>query len=338
MIRLLVILILLGLASPFLVQAGYGFYQGYDVPSGMKTLVTGFFGDSRRFRQDFSEPEPLEIQPATVTWAGDLENEVLSEASGLAVSHHNTGVFFSINDSGNEPRLFAFDEQGGDLGSWPITYPGFHDFEDLSAFELDGERYLVVADTGDNFYWRPTLTLLVIREPDMVVTPPETQITPEWSVFFSFPQGYRDIEGVAADEQNGEFLLVTKRQVPAELFAVPMKPEGTVIATHAGDLLIPQPTERDLREDPDWGYGRSMPTAFDISGRSAVIQTYKDAYVYQRRLGENWQEAFTRLPKRVALPQVHGLESVALSDDTVIVTGERHKGTQRSGLFFARLK
>ena len=48
---------------------------------------------------------------------------------------------------------------------------------------------------------------------------------------------------------------------------------------------IPQPTERDLREDPSYGAYSSMPTAFDIHGRDAVVVTYKEALSVQAQVG-----------------------------------------------------
>ena len=298
-------------------------------------MVVGLLSEHRILRPGFDEVGEPELNPLTVTWLGDLEDEVLSEASGLAASQRQRGIFFSINDSGNEPQLFALDLAGRNRGAWPVEYPGWHDFEDLSAFSWQGESYLAIADTGDNFYWRPHLTLLVIREPDLETMTPGSVITPEWQVQFRFPDGFRDIEGVAVDMEDEQFLLVSKRQVPPELFAVPLQADGIVTAGHVADLLIPQPTERDHREDPRWGYSRSMPTAFDISGRQAVIQTYKDAYLYRRGRGETWPDALAEPPQRVPLPHVHGLESVALVDGEILVTGERFEGTQRTGLFRA---
>ena len=47
---------------------------------------------------------------------GIIEYDEIREASGIAASRKNSNVFWTHNDSGDENRLFAFDEQGRHLG------------------------------------------------------------------------------------------------------------------------------------------------------------------------------------------------------------------------------
>ncbi|MBT4161586.1 MAG: hypothetical protein HOE54_09795, partial [Gammaproteobacteria bacterium] len=209
--RLLLLVVLL-LALPFCLQAGYGFYHGYDVKNGLITLILGLIRHDLVFALEEVHPEALaDFKPRPVTWKGELESEALVEASGLAASQTQEGLFFSVNDSGNEPRLFALDEQGGDKGSWLLSYNDFHDFEDMAAFHHEGKRYLLVADTGDNFNWRPRLTILIFEEPNSAVS--SGTLAPAWSFQYSYPEGYRDCEAVAVDERGGRIYLISKRRV-----------------------------------------------------------------------------------------------------------------------------
>ncbi len=338
MIRWLLLCVLLLAALPYLVVAGYGFYHGLDTLNGLQTFTRGLINRDLVYtgnaRVDAAELDAASVE---IVWQGKLHNERLSEASGLAFGSKSS-VLFSVNDSGNAPELFAVDTDGSDRGVWPIDYRTQHDFEDLASFELDGTPYLLIADTGDNFNWRPALTLIAIAEPDLASFG-ET-LTPAWTVQFRFPHGYRDVEAVAVDVKEQQVYLISKRRIPAEVFRVPLQADSLVTALPVANLRgVPAPTARDLREDPWWGESISSPTAFDMRGRYAMVVTYKEAYLYQRHFMKTWDETFQGLPVRVPLPEIYGLESGAFgdSDHLFYVTGEREDGIGPMDVFEVRL-
>jgi len=325
------------LLAPFLLQAAGGLYLGYNVFNGVINLMPVLTGRYLVYQQPV---ERLESYPPTdyrtVIWRGELESEALEEASGLAVSLRDDTLFYSINDSGNEPVLFALDDRGNHAGSWPLAYDGIHDFEDLASFSLEGQPYILVADTGDNFRWRNDLKLLVYPEPQGNAL--TASLEPAWVIHFRYPEGYRDCEAVAVDEAAGEILLISKGHIPAEVFRLPLKPASNAVqvAEPVARLeQLPQPTLRDLREDPDWGDYRSTPTALDVRGRRAVVVTYRDAYLYDRGQEASWAETFRSAPRRVALPYINGLESGALtlSGQKLFVVGERDEDVGRMGVY-----
>lgn len=333
--KLLIIVVIIAIA-PVVYITGYGVYYGLDVPSGLTAISKTLLGEELHYGA--GEPVPasdLSVKPAIVTWRGDIEDESLKEASGLAASRRHKDVLYSINDSGNEPRLFALGTDGRKLGSSPIRYRGTHDFEDIASFEIDKTSYLLIADTGDNFYWRRSVTLLIIEEPDLETLSTGMELDVAWSIKFSYPDGYRDVEAVAVDEDK--IYLISKRRVPVEVYELPLRPGNKqVVAKRIGILTgIPQPTDRDLREDPRYGKFRSMPTAFDINGRHAIVFTYRDAYYFRRGRRESWAAALAKIPKRILLPDIYGLE--AGSFDTraqhLYVTGEREDGVSRTSLY-----
>ena len=47
-----------------------------------------------------------------------LEERSVKEGSGLASGRRQAGVYWTLNDSGNTPDLFAFDQQGRRLGTF----------------------------------------------------------------------------------------------------------------------------------------------------------------------------------------------------------------------------
>ena len=278
----------------------------------------------------------FELAAATgpVVINGHLAHQGLTEASGLAISTRDPQVLFAINDSGNEPRLFALDHTGQDLGTWLIAGVGNIDWEDLASFELQGKHYLLIADTGDNLRWRSTVVLYVVETPDLTA-PRQGMIPVAWQIEFQFEHGPRDSEAVAVDVAGMQILLVSKRTVPAEVYRLPLKPafekqSTKQTAQQIGVINLPRPTSEDLRQDPVFGQYRSQPTAMDIRGNRLVILTYKDAWLINRQLGQDWamllmQKPWGQTPERIILPSIHQQEAVALGEQgrRLWVTGEQ---------------
>ena len=129
-----------------------------------------------------------------------------------------------VEDGGNPAKLHAISKRGRRLASYAIDGISNTDWEDLAAFELDGKRYLLIADTGDNGGLRRTLLLHVVAEPAKLVD--GATLTPAWSIAFRWPDGARDCEAVAVDAARGQILLLSKKRHPPELFALPLQPRA----------------------------------------------------------------------------------------------------------------
>ena len=166
--------------------------------------------------------------------------------------------------------------------------PSLGDWEDLCAFTVDGQSYLLIADIGDNLRWRRVLTLYILREPQLQELADGTILEVERTIQFGYPDGPRDSEAAAVDTTSREILILSKRVIPAEVYRLPLEaPEDRIVTAERIALLtgIPQPTERDHYESPTLGKMRSWPTALDIHGHHAVIVTLKDAYLFERLPG-----------------------------------------------------
>jgi len=201
------------------------------------------------------------------------------------------------------------------------------DWEDLASFELEGIPYLLIADVGDNFSWRRRVTLHVVEEPTFEGEQlhGDAQVPVAWSVHFRYEDGPRDCEAVAVDPGSGLVLLLSKREVPAALYEVPLRlqdaasPAGSVaVARRLTEVAnIPQPTRVDLEEDPERGHYRSYPTGMDIApdGSAAVVLTLKLAYRFARLPGESWAETFARAPQTIPIPPLWQAEAIAFGSD-----------------------
>jgi hypothetical protein len=259
------------------------------------------------------------------TVAGRLEDDKIREASGLARSQREPGVLWVINDSGAKEVLYALDLTGASLGRTELKKSKNKDWEDLASFTLDGEPYLVVADIGDNDLRHKTRTLYFLKEPKAG----KDKTTVDWEVRFEYPNGRRDAEAMAVDIDAGRALILSKRDIPPQLYEVPLRTDGDdkITAKWLGTIeSLPKPSRQDVEFAPktkDWHW---QPVSMDISqdNRAAVIITYRAAYYYLRRPDQTWFDALNSKPVRISLGNFKNAEAVAFADDqrSVVVTGE----------------
>lgn len=259
--------------------------------------------------------------------AGVMADARLAETSGIAPSRAHPGRFWVHNDSGNAPELHLMSATGERIASALVEGVRNVDWEDMAAFTLDGKRYLLVADTGDNAGLRRTLDLVVIEEPVTVVD--GMRLTPAWTLRFRWPDGARDCEAVAVDAEAGEVLLVSKKRVPPELMAIDLRaPQGqTQVARPLGHLLgIAQPTAAEKRANPAYGRFRAQVSGGDLSpdGRTLAVLNYQALYLYRRDPGAPWGPALAR-PQRLDFAWMPQAEAVAfgLDGQSLWVAGEQ---------------
>lgn len=278
-----------------------------------------------------SAPAPREGRPAQLNFAGQIEENDVDEASGIAASRRSPDVLWVHNDSGDKARLHAMDTRGGDAGRLKLENADNDDWEDLAAFELDGVAYLLVADTGDNEANRDVVTLYVVAEPDLDLDD-KVDREPDWRIRFRYPEGPRDAEAVAVDVPAERVLIVSKRDLPARLYTVPLRDPGERIleAELIGKFdTLPPPRRDELEFAPmsrDWHW---QPVAMDISPArdELLLMTYSAIYLYTREPAEPWEDAIGRLPLRFGLPGLRNAEAASFSADgrSIFVTAEaRH--------------
>jgi len=77
--------------------------------------------------------------------AGYLDKSI-PESSGIVASRKHAGVFWTHNDSGNKPQVFAVDKTGKLLATYDIAAKN-NDWEDIAT---DDAGHLYIAETGNN--------------------------------------------------------------------------------------------------------------------------------------------------------------------------------------------
>ncbi len=238
----------------------------------------------------------------------------IKEASGLAASRREAGLFWTHGDSGGEPVLRAIQADGTLRGTVRIVGAKNIDWEDIASFDWDGRAWLLVADTGDNQAARADCALYVIAEPDPAALRPGAEVSARvaWRIPVIYPDGPRDCEAVAVDAKEGKVYLLAKRVTPHGLYALPLRPakagEVAPAAERVGETRAFPAAQGAQRWLPVAGGAfRAQPTGMDFAadGSAAVVVTYGDVLVYPRIGDETWAAALARPPRRLA---PHGLE------------------------------
>ena len=262
-----------------------------------------------------SEPVGAPLRESPITVAGRLAYDSLNEASGLAISNRDPGLLWVVNDDG-PPVVFGVGLDGAKQGRIEIRKAGHRDWEDAASFVLDGTAWLLVADIGDNDAKRDDVTIYVVEEP----APDAGKTDIAWAFDYSYPDGPRDAEAAAVDIDNRRILVLSKRDVPPRLYALPLRPdtEGRVMAEFLGVVdSLPQPTRRDVNRAPLTDNWHWQPTGMSISAdnRRAMVLTYGAVYLFTRAGHEDWAYALRRPPLGLSLGRLPGAESVALGAD-----------------------
>jgi hypothetical protein len=267
--------------------------------------------------------------------AGRLQNSSIDEASGLARSNIDPGRLWIVNDGGSGPVLYAIGLDGSDLGAFHVSGADNQDWEDLSSFVLDDQPMLLIADFGDNLGTRESATLYVLQEPEVnnMTNDEAVSLVVSWQIEFTFPDGAIDAESVSVDVENETVLILSKREIPAVLYEVPLRrgAEDTntpVTATIIGPVTsLPQPSKLDRDRalaHLDWHW---QPTAMDFSpaADSAAILTYRGLYFYDRAENQSWYDALQSEPAAIKSKAFNKAESVTFSTDgsAVFVTSEQ---------------
>lgn len=269
-------------------------------------LLLGVLGGSLRAADD-----------TKVEYRALISDPRVDEISGFAASRRHPGVIWTHNDSGEKARLYALGPSGDVIATLHLRGARNLDWEDIALQRHDGRDLLLIADTGDNGGLRQELTIYAVEEPDELV---DARPRIAWKMQFRWPDGARDCEALAVDQESGEILLISKKRVPPELFKLPATPHGERIETaqRIGLLQgIEQPTDDDLVRNPVYGRYRSQVTAADISpdNRLLAVLNYRRVMLYAREPGEDWSAAVARQPRVLAFPWLPQAEAISFSAD-----------------------
>lgn len=207
-----------------------------------------------------------------------LQERTVAEASALAASWRTPDAYWTLNDSDNDPLLFAFDSGGRALGTFRVEGARNTDWEALQVGPgRDGQPALYVGDVGDNLGRRADVQLYRTPEPALdsnAARPASGALMPVERFSFVYPDGPRDAETLLVHPQSGEISIVSKS----------FSGRGRV-------YRVPQPLATDRRATLEFVADLDLTSlglfagavtdgAFSPDGRRVVLRTYTVALEY----------------------------------------------------------
>ncbi len=210
----------------------------------------------------------------------------IRESSGVAASVLNPGLFWTHNDSGHGPILYAVRPSDSLLAEVRLDGAPSRDWEDIATGPCLREARrtcLYVGDIGDNRARRRSLTLLLAEEPRLSgsgALPEEI----EWTAIpLAYHGGPRNAEALAVS-QSGDLLVVSRSGIVFRASRQDLEAglDGSLVVLYADGALALAPSPP--------AYDKGVVTAAATVGADLVVRTYEGIHFYHRT-GNRWEEA-----------------------------------------------
>ena len=180
----------------------------------------------------------------------NLKNPSIIESSGLVASRTKKGAYWTHNDSGDGPFIYAFDATGASLGTWKVVGATARDWEDIAIGPGPDRKksYLYVGDIGDNSKSRDEIVVYRVVEPLITAldrksnkSKPGLTATAE-AIRLRYPDGPHDAEALLVHPVTGHLYIVNK--IPLSNASVyeapaPLTPGNVITMKRLGELKLP---------------------------------------------------------------------------------------------------
>ncbi len=261
---------------------------------------------------------PAVTEPPTLEPFAVLDTDLVKEGSTLTASRQWKDVYWTLNDSGSKPNLYAVSPDGKLIKpAWVRKYSGVNvagarniDWEALTA---DDKGNLIIGDFGNNMNFRRDLALYVVPEPwpqDAVETHYLARYVFRYPDMKKFPPEKQNFDGEAMFFARGSLYILTKHR--SDTFTKLYR-FGEL---KQGETNVPQLVGRfdagDMVTDAE----------ADKDGERLAVLTYSGAWLFERPLkSDNYFEG-----KKAFLPFRAGqCEGIAFDGGSLIVSNEERE-------------
>ena len=246
-------------------------------PACHKSEATRLRGLAAETRKGDAASTPLPVDPAQPVQLATLEDRRIDESSGLVASRRSPGLFWTHNDSGDGPFVYAFDRAGRRRGTWRVEGAKARDWEDIAAGPgpEPGRAYLYAGDIGDNEERREFVTVYRFPEPevtdaDAASTQEKPRATaPAEAIRLKYPDGAHNAEALLVHPTTGDLYVVTKGVDAAGVYKLPAPFDASAVNTLARVATLRGPS-----------FFGALVTGGDISpdGRRVALCDYASGY------------------------------------------------------------
>jgi hypothetical protein len=193
--------------------------------------------------------KPVRSEFADAVHLAELKIKKLEEASGLAASAVNEGMFWTHNDSGNPAELFLVDKKLNTRLVCVFQGVENRDWEDIAVGPgpEEGKSYIYIGEIGDNLAVYPFKVVYRVEEPVAEDGKQEVTITKFDRIFFRLPDKRKDTETLMVDPKTKDLLIISKRENPVYLYKLPYP--QTLTDTMVADMVCPIPLTQIVSGD-----------------------------------------------------------------------------------------
>jgi hypothetical protein len=181
---------------------------------------------------------------------GQIANPEINESSGLVASRTTPGAYWTHNDSGDGPFIYALNTRGESLGTFRVTGATANDWEDISAGPgpQPNRSYLYIGDIGDNNANRRDIVVYRVLEPELTAadknsTKKQPRATaPAEAIHFVYPDGKHDAEALMVHPSTGNLYIMTKRALANSAVyeaTAPLTPGKLTTLKKIADVHVP---------------------------------------------------------------------------------------------------
>jgi hypothetical protein len=243
----------------------------------------------------------MPVVAATPVTLATLATRAVRESSGVVASRRNPGLFWTHNDSGDGPFVYAFDREGRARGTWRVSGAQARDWEDIASGPgpAQGQTYLYAGDIGDNDREREFVVVYRFPEPQAGAeesgsgkdTARET--APAEAIRLKYPDGAHNAEALLVHPLTGDIYVLTKTADSAAVYKLAAPFDAGAVNTLARVAVL---------KGPDF-FG-TLVTGGDISpdGTRVALCDYAQGYELTMPAGaRGFDEVWTQKPAAVPL-------------------------------------
>jgi hypothetical protein len=259
---------------------------------------------------------PCDAETLTLERVGRIAFRGIDESSAIEKSRQYPDTYWTINDSGGGPRIFAINASGETIKPEGLKrYRGIQvkgaTNIDWEALALDDRGNLYIADFGNNSSLRRNLAIYLLSEPDPKL---HTRVAVRRKIPFSYPEQHRfpepgrNFDAEALFWAGGHLYFLTKNWTDSQA------------ALYRFDSLFVG-TDNKVSHLATLNFG-GMVTAADVSddGSLLAVLTYHHVWLIELK----GIEGRLLLGRKYRLPILAGLcEGICFSGDRLLITNEQ---------------
>jgi hypothetical protein len=215
---------------------------------------------------------------------GRIDHDAIGESSGIIGGRKHAGVFWTHNDSGNGPFLFAITREGKFVAEYPVAGVRNTDWEAITA---DDAGQLYIGDIGNNDGKRDRLLVYRLTEPDPAAAGPKGRgMALKVNAIYRLKYPDRPFDAEALFVHQGKGYVISKqingKQAGVYRFDLAAPGVDAAALEHVCDLPIRSPvTDAAISAD-----GKQLavltitgPNLFQINGDVASAATAEPKHV-----------------------------------------------------------